>query len=645
MNCCYDYRRPLQTVSLRTVIAALLVLLSSTASGQAVDERKPWHSEVVPANPRLPSVAIDLGYPGPYLPPLNAPMTVHATASAASFDGYIGFHYAVRDRLTLDTPVIARALLGPHTSWSFHTMTGLQRCCPGNEASPREVVVEWRDRSMRMIASRSAGVPPWATWSQGLKPLRVIASADERVPRMVLGAAPYVARAQALSDRAQWYAGFSSVVLPLSTWLDLRQPVREAIFASGVLVALFGFPRPGQHHGQLDQVLLPVSFNAKPGSCEAPWPYRGSRSMPVATPLSATAKKGSDTIGSSQNPYVARTWAAVWACEEEAFGAPLPAMSRFANGHYRAFGDTSSLESSDRSEDPRRDPGRDVARASFLSAHSSAVAATIAALITIAGWLLLRKTPRFGVAVAIVVAASLLVAARSRIRPVSEVREYIIRSPVATGITDRIHIWRSYGPAPLAAIPANPHDAVTGDSGQREEAELRTSETPPSLGLLNHRGDWDAATRWSVRRELDDSSTGTRISNRSIDDFHQDFHSAVVLWFADKPASGPYRLESRLTNMPNGDVTLAFALPASGNHKTTATVHFPHWYAGHEVEITWATGSMTGRLARNDAEVNSSVAIPEDVCRSVAEQGGIARITVANPHARLTDTAWLEVRE
>src|SRR5207245_11014509 len=114
-------------------------------------------------------------------------------------------------------------------------------------AVPRESPGQWRNTAMAVTASRSARTPPWTSWDKDLLTLAVV-----NMPE-VLGARPYVESAQNLSDQAQWYTGFSAVVMPVATWLDLPERIREAIFGSGVYVVLFGFPRTDQHLGRLDQ--------------------------------------------------------------------------------------------------------------------------------------------------------------------------------------------------------------------------------------------------------------------------------------------------------------------------------------------------------------------------------------------------------
>src|SRR6266508_6520439 len=97
----YDGRSP--DNSMRALIAAVIVLAVSSAEAQT------WHADVAPPRPALPSVTVDFGYPGLYVPWESAPIALHATAGDAPFDGYIGFRFRANERVAYDTPVISRA--------------------------------------------------------------------------------------------------------------------------------------------------------------------------------------------------------------------------------------------------------------------------------------------------------------------------------------------------------------------------------------------------------------------------------------------------------------------------------------------------------------------------------------------------------
>ena len=625
----------------RALIAALMLLLSSRAEAESLALRTPWHAVVTPPRAGLPTVTIDFGYPGPYVPTLSAPITMRATAAGVPFDGYIGYHFAVRDRQTLDTPVIARARLRPHQLWLFTTTATLKKCCAQYTAVPREIAVEWRDSAMHLLESRSAGVPPWTSWDDDLRPLRVIASNADLTSPEVLGIKPYLQRPEALPDRAQWYAGFSAVVIPLATWLDLPKTIREAIFGSGVYVVFFGLPRSDQQMGPLDQALLPVVFSARPGSYDAPWPYRES---PIGTPLSWVAKVGADRIGSDQNPYIARTNAAAWSADEAGVLRPLPAMARI--GDRRPITIDSLQRETGWPDESQRYLLSKVSKGQFLSVYSGATTTVLAILVATAAWMLLRRTPRAAVAVSLVLTVTVLFAQRSRIRPPSGVRHHIIRMPIAPGIVDDFHMWRAYGTAPLAEAVHDERSvrtSLTGDYGKMEVAEVRTSDTPPSMGLLHHRGDWDAASRWSYRRELDSSATSD--GNRSVAiRVVADYHTPIRFWLVNRQ-SGPFRMEGRLRPQSDGRATCAFAFPADVQEGRTAEVQLPDPFAGRDVEIAWSTGSIKLKLVKTSIYRNPSAAISRDVCREIAAQGGIATVTVAGPVEPRDARAWIEVRE
>lgn len=629
VNSCYDGRRPLQSMSVRALMAALMVVLSSAAEGETLAVRKPWHADVPSPRAGLPAVTIDFGYPGPYVPMLSTPITIRATAADIPFDGYIGYHFGVRDLLTLDTSVIARAKLRPHEAWSFTTTATLRKCCIQNIRIPREIEVQWRNRSMQWIASSSAGVPPWTSWDEDLLPLAVAGVNTAQV----LGTRPYVERAEALSDQSQWYAGFSAVVIPVATWLDLPERIREAIFSSGVYVVFFGFPRPDQRMGRLDRTLLPVAFSARPGSYDAPWPYRSSSS----TPLSWVAKEGSYKIGSDQNPYIARTNAAAWGADDVAVTRPLPAMARIGSRRSLSF-DELQLETGDWSDESRRHLSSVVAKRQFLSVYSGAAAAIVAIVIAIAAWMLLRQTPRTVVAVVVVLAATLLIAERSRIRPPSGVRDYTIRAPIAPGIVDHFHIWRAYGPTPLAEPARVTRTSITGDYGNREDAEVRTSETPSSMGLLNHHRDWDAVTRWSYQREL---SSNSSINRTTITGAAPDYHSPLWFWVVERPSGNNVssRMETRLKVTPDGRATCTFALPSDIRAAVVKTS-----FNGGGAEITWPAGSAKVKFTKNIYSY-SSAEIPTDVLRQIAAHGGIAGMTFDHPVESPYNRVWIEIRE
>src|SRR5581483_6129529 len=320
----YDEPNPDKRMYKRALLPAavfMLVCLRSRA------QQAPWHTEAVSPRSSLPSVSADLGYPGPYVPWRSAPITLHAKASDAPFDGYIGFHFRVKDHRTYDTPVIARATLKPHESWTFTTYAHLRRgdqSDRGSDQVGRELGIEWRDRSKSVIAVKAAGVPPWTTWHDAAIPLRVDANAS--APRQVFGRNAYVDTPGNLSDTARWYAGFSSVVIATEAWLDLPIRVRQAIFGSSLPVVFHGLPRANQQLTELDRALLPVSFSMQSNLRVVPPPYGDGRQ--IAMPMSWTAKPFADRVGTGAMPFMVRTPASTWAATEDVIRFPLPETRR-----------------------------------------------------------------------------------------------------------------------------------------------------------------------------------------------------------------------------------------------------------------------------------------------------------------------------
>src|SRR5205823_3161355 len=149
-----------------------------------------------------------------------------------------------------------------------------------------------------------------------------------------------------------------------------------------------------------------------------------------------------------------------------------------------------------------------------------------ALVLAIAAWILLRKTPKAVVAIVVVLAATVLIAERSRIRPQAAVRRFTVRTYVAPGIADHLQVWRSYGTTPLTETTRVEKTSITGDYGKLENAEVRTSETPPSMGQLIHFTEWDAVSRWSYQREVGSAAlTNQPFAAPNTSDYHS------PIWF------------------------------------------------------------------------------------------------------------------
>lgn len=520
----YDCRRSPEKMFARGLIALAVLTLSAPAEAQLT--RTPWRAVVTPPRQSFPSVAIELGYPGPYIPWESAPITLRASAGDYPFDGYIGFHFRVNDRLSYDTPVIARAVLRPHQEWTFTTFARLRVRAGGAgvQPVPREIAIEWRNRTMRVAAVRRAGVPPWTLWNERLRPLLVVARREELADRVVLGRTASVQGANTLSDQAQWYAGFSDLAVPLDVWLDLPRRVREAIFGSGIHVLFFGFARATQQLDEIDRALLPVAFSASSGSYDAPWPYRESRTMPHPTPASWAAKNGARFVGSRRSPYIVHSAAATWAADEIGVSRPLPAMTPMPI-RPRVAAQRSSvvdLESQIRRRWPRP--------AQLLRMFPAPALSIAAVILSLGAWMAMRKRMRAAGMVALVLLAGFILGERDSIRPTVGSYDIDIRTPVSPGIISTLYARRVYGPSPILEQTGDAErtrTSVTGADDLWKDAEVRTSKTALAMGSMSRRGhDWDAITRWSIRRELGEPPT-IRIRNRDAKKIVIEFESPM----------------------------------------------------------------------------------------------------------------------
>ena len=489
----------------RHLIILAVVLLSLPAGAQPA--RMPWRAVVVSPRLSFPAVTVELGYPGPYIPWENAPITLRASAGDYPFDGYIGFHFMVNDRLTYDTPVISRAVLRPHEQWTFTTFARLRRF-GGLGESPmagvgpvvREIAVQWRNRDLRVAAVKSAGLPPWTLWPEPLRPLLVVAPRERVGDKVALGRPAWAERADALSDRAQWYAGFSDLVIPLGLWLDLPPRVREAAFGSGIHLVFFGFPGANQQLTDIDRALLPVAFSSNPGTYDAPWPYRESRAMPLPSPVSWTQKSGTRVAGSSRSPYIVLNAAAAWTADAIGISQPLPAMNAIPIRLRIAERESSVYDPNFhfRTAWPRP--------AQLLRMFPAAALSIAAVVVSLGAWLAMRRRTRAAGVMTLLFLAFFILAARERVRPPAGAYESDVRRPEAPGTIRNFHARRVYGAAPIQEETGDPErlrTSITGaDADWSEEAEVRTSKTAVAMGTMKGRGDWDALTRWSIRREL-----------------------------------------------------------------------------------------------------------------------------------------------
>ncbi|HJT16434.1 MAG TPA: hypothetical protein VJ853_03555 [Thermoanaerobaculia bacterium] len=577
-------------------VIALLAALSLPAQAQL------WHADVAPPKPGLPAVSVDVGYPAMYAPPRNCPIALHARGGSLRFDGYIGYYFEVAGRGTLDTPVIARAVIQPHASWRFDTITMMRRWAGTAESSarPRELVIEWRDASMKRIASKSAGVPSWSS----TMPLRI-----GPAPASAFGERAFVLAPAALSDLGQWYGGFTKVIAPLDVWIALPRPVRDAILGSGVHIVLIGFPRANQNLDDLDRAVLPVVFNGNPGSYKRPWPYAQAT---VQTPMSWRAKDGADLAGS----YLVSTFASTWAPDDEALTHPLPAMAR-KDGPPAVI------------EDPSDTP------------HDYRSATYSGAMLLLSGiaWFFMRKRSLLLIGGAVILAIVIVAALEiRRTRLPAGTIDRTLRVAVAPNIVDEVHLLHDRGPAPLPEHRAD-RAGLSGDFGFPEDAELRGSQTAPSMGVLNHGIDYDWTMRWTYRRQVAPAASPENYFQAQL----SDFHDGVSFRGVRRPRRGTFEINTFVSAPKDAWASCSFGLPPDTHGSAQVTV------SGHlvndEIRLTWASGSAKLAATKKDVYTPSTAVIPAEVLRGIVAGGGIFEVTATpSPNDVGTGQRWFSVR-
>ena len=569
------------------MLAALLLAVSTHALAQTRDTRMPWRAEVRAPRPGLPVASVEVGYPGPYVPAFNSPIAIKATASDAGFDGYIGFRFVVKDRKTLDTPVIARAVLKPHESWTFRTIATLHYWA--DDAPPRELIIEWRNRDAEVIALASAGDPPWIAQPDHRLPLRVIRPNESTSNATAYGSSAYAEAADQLPDAGQWYAGFSSVIVPLELWLDLRQPVRDAIFGSAVDVVFIGFARSGQSIDTATRALLPVEFTDRASTYSVPWPY-GSGT--VNAPVSWAAKRGAGSIGPASSPYIARTVTAMWGADERAVSQPRPSLVPLQSRvRFTGF-----------------DP--------ITRDRRPNVWAAIALVAGVLAWLLVR-TNRTVAGVVLAIAFTAMVAmSRDRIHERVTTGDHVLKASLGPGIGIEYHVRFEHGASPLAA-GATDRASITGELWAPQDAEIRTTGTAPSMGAVKANGAWASDVRWTMQRKVSDASTPAQVSLWTGVSLH-DFQLREMIPPAD---ARKYVVQGDVRKLADGRMQATFALPAAASSARL----FLGAFAG-PVDLTWASGSAQIQ-PQTSGYVHECVLTPE-LLRAIEGSGGVFDVNV-----------------
>lgn len=593
----------------------LIAVLTVAASRVAIAE-EPWRAEVHASLAGLPAVKIEYGYAGGYVPALNAPLALQALGTNVPFDGYIGFHFAVHGRNTVDVPVLARAHVPARGEWSFRTFAALQRWGDGDDSLPRELMIVWRDRDMNILATENAGTPPWTDFRHSLRPLRIVHGA-EKPGAVTLGLPPIVMGDNSLPDRAQWYRGFLAVVTETATWLDLPKRVREAIFGSGVYVVLFDVPRAEQHFDELDAALLPLTFSAGAGSYDAPWPYRGTRKMPVKTRSSWKPKAGVDFVGPSNAPYIVVTDAAAWMADDAALSFPPPVIAHFHPGYadpFRPFHPT-PLD--------------------YLRRYSEACITAAAFVICISAWVAMRRKPTNVVAVVLLVISAALLLQRNRIRPMQATKESIDRIEYAPDISADYREETIYGPTPIPARDDVSRYGLTGDSSDWSQAvEVRSPDAGPGAGTRYVPSDWQMVKRWTFRRIIGHAAS-------KADPFARPLPGSPFRWTSSHVATpSNFRLHCFLTKTAEGVASCVFALPTSAAADgARVNVEVTGGRDNGVVTVTWAGGTI--RLPPDTTRLQP------DVTHQIVARGGIVILTVAamRPLPYVWSTAWIDVAE
>jgi hypothetical protein len=486
-----------------------MVLMS--AASLAADTR--WRATAVAPRAGLPDVEIELGYPNQYVPAVNAPAVLRARGSERPFDGYIGYHIAIRNQQTLDMPVIARASMPPRSQWTFSTTARLlfgMATWMDSYFRERELVIEWRDSGMQRIAQRSVGVPPWAYPS---RPLRVTRG-KETPSAVCFGRNAVILDASSLSDQPQWYGGFSMIVVPTSLWFELPRGIRDAMFRSAVHVVFVGIPQRVPPMQPIDRALLPVELRAEPGAVAVPWPYNDAAAT-IPAPVSWRAKSGADVAGAPVSPYLVTNATATFAADERALRDPLPSFG------YRFPWHQGPVVHEKLPALPE-----------VIRYFRPAILFLLFAILSISGWLLLRRRAHILVLIALVAVTLVALGWRNRVRPAVDHDVFERVMVAAPGVVRVTTTYQDAGP-----VPSRPVSAVVAQAAADrvlvaaarvgDDMEVRTSSTPPGFGDLYSQGRvWGAPWRVTTRRELV-SPGAIRIRSRDAEKLVVEYDSVI----------------------------------------------------------------------------------------------------------------------
>ena len=504
----HDQGSRANAIGLRALLTLLLVGAIAPVGG-AAELASPaaeqggarWRAVATAPRPNLPAVEIALGYPGQYLAMENSPIELRARSGEAPFDGYLGYHVAVSAArhateriLTNDVPVVSRASLAPHSAWTFSSwlrVSSFDRA-PVSAANTRELVIEWRDHNMKLIAERSVGVPPWAPAS---RPLRVVGRDETNVDPSYLDTEALLLPARELPATVQWYAGFPALIVPLEVWLQLPAPVREAVFRSDVLVYFFGVPDRLPQMTNTDRALLPVELESAASVLSIPWPYAAEAGAAQQVPLSWRPKKGTRVLGTNRSPYVTISPISVYAADESALRTRLP---RFA------------LSRRETPPQPRKGRKLSPTLSEIVHEFRPLLVVVVLAILSVTAWMAFRRRAHWIVLALAAAVAVLTVAARNQIRTAggAVAEEVRLASP---DVWEAATFRRDFGAVPLrvdAADAAKALDSVTRSTRSTNSyVEVRGARTAPGFGDLYANKAWESSSRQMRRRELGSPAT------------------------------------------------------------------------------------------------------------------------------------------
>lgn len=441
-----------------------VLLMGLLSAMPLLAEAEPWRSEVKGPS-GLPDVAVTLGYNGGHVSSVSSPIVLDIRGGDRPFDGYIGFRIAAGEKRTVDGTVVTPVTLAPRASHRFSTWA---RTVTYNGADPtgREIVIEWRDRDMRVLASDSAGAPPWV----------------EQLPLVL----PF----DGLGTTAQWYAGFSRLVTPIDHWFELPREVRRAVFHSGIHVVFVGVPSTIPAMMDIDRALLPIEIRSGAAVLDIPWPYASDKERQRSVNLGWVAKEGTRTIGSPQLPYLVSSREATFAASDAVLDMPLPVFTNQLHRE-RAF---------DRPVQ-RRPRLREI-----LLDYRPLIVAVALLPLPFLGWTAMRRRPRWTI-LAMAIVAVTLIAVRDLVPATSADQEVTLTRVVSHDMFETTHADRDTGAIPIPAAAPPGADAVTHPSTSFDAVEVRTSATPPGFGAVDSARPWESMVRRSVRRELGSPST------------------------------------------------------------------------------------------------------------------------------------------